>query len=143
MLDVIPLPWRRRRIWLLAASLLVQAGACLARPPVRWDALHDVGNLGRVEAVEVSPFDARTIVAGGDVLGAGVTHDGGATWQQTLGFLNYQDNDITFHPSDPDTLWVGTLGGPYKSTDGGSHWALQRNGMPPLSTETISAPIQR
>ena len=80
-----------------------------ARPPVRWDALNDVGNLGRVEAVEVSPFDSRTIVAGGDVLGAGVTHDGGATWEPTLGFLNYQDNDITFHPADPNTIWIGTL----------------------------------
>ena len=51
-----------------------------------------------------------------------------ATWQQTLGFLNYQDNDITFHPADPNTIWIGTLGGPYKSTDGGIHWTLKAAG---------------
>jgi photosystem II stability/assembly factor-like uncharacterized protein len=129
---------------IVAAAVLVQrAAVCFARPPVRWDALNDVGNLGRVEAIEVSPFDSRTIFAGGDVLGAGVTHDGGVTWQQTLGFLNYQDNDITFHPTDPNTIWIGTLGGPYKSTDRGRHWTLKRDGMPPIGTVTITAPIQR
>src|SRR5579871_6811675 len=114
------------------AVILFVAAASFAHPPVRWDSLNDVGNLGRVEAVEVSPFDSRTIVAAGDVLGAGVTHDGGATWEQTLGFLNYQDNDITFHPTDPNTIWIGTLGGPYRSMDGGSHWTLKREGMPPM-----------
>ena len=104
---------------------------------------NDVGNLGRVAAIEVSPFDARTIIAGGDVLGAGITRDGGATWQQTLGFANYQDNDITFHPTDPNIIWIGTLGGPYKSTDGGKHWIVKRDGMPSVSTTTITAPVER
>ncbi|HSZ56031.1 MAG TPA: carbohydrate-binding protein [Tepidisphaeraceae bacterium] len=132
------------KISLITATVLVHGAATsFARPPVRWDALNDVGNLGRVEAVEVSPFDSRTIVAGGDVLGAGVTHDGGATWEPTLGFLNYQDNDITFDPADPNTIWIGTLGGPYKSTDGGRHWTLKREGMPPAGTVTITAPIER
>src|SRR5947209_3887863 len=113
-----------RTLVALAAPVLAHGtAASFGRPPVRWDALNDVGNLGRVSAIEVSPFDSRTIVAGGDVLSAGVTHDGGATWQQTLGFLNYQDNDITFHPTDPDTIWIGTLGWPCKSTDGGRHWS--------------------
>lgn len=144
MLHVKSHPFRRRGAWILAvSSFLLQATTSLARPPVRWDALNDVGNLGRVSSVEVSPFDGRTIVAGGDVLGAGVTHDGGATWQQALGFLNYEDNDITFHPTEPNTLWIGTLGGPYKSTDGGLHWTLKRNGMPPINPSTISAPIER
>ena len=123
--------------------LALTSAAGFAHPPVRWDALDDVGSLGRVSAIEVSPFDAKTIVAGGDVLGAGVTHDGGATWQQTIGFLNYQDNDITFHPADRNTIWIGTLGGPYKSIDGGIHWTLKREGMPPISKVTITAPIER
>src|SRR5690348_1631500 len=143
MLTAISLPFSDRRIWIVSALMLAQAATCFARPAVRWDALNDVGNLGRVEAVEVSPFDSRTIVAGGDVLGVGVPRDGGATWEQTLGFLNYEANDITFHPTDPNTLWVGTLGGPYKSTDSGRHWSLKRAGMPPLSRATITAPIQR
>jgi photosystem II stability/assembly factor-like uncharacterized protein len=63
--------------------------------------------------------------------------------QQTFGFLNYQDNDITFHPVDRKTIWMGTLGGPYKSTDGGVHWTLKREGMPPVGDVTITAPVQR
>jgi len=129
---------------LLAASLLsLVAASAFAGAAIRWDALNDPGNLGRVEAVEISPFDSRTIVAGGDVLGAGVTHDGGATWQQTIGFRNYQDNDITFHPADPGVIWIGTLGGPYKSTDAGLQWTPKREGMPAVSNNTITAPIQR
>ena len=128
----------------ILALVISQTGSiCLGRPPVRWDALNDVGNLGRVEAIEVSPFDSRTIVAGGDVLGAGVSHDGGVTWEQALDFVNYEDNDITFHPGDRNTIWIGTLGGPYKSTDGGRHWTLKREGMPPVSSSTITAPIER
>jgi photosystem II stability/assembly factor-like uncharacterized protein len=139
-----PISSCRRRILTIALLIpILTAAISFAAPPVRWDALNDVGNLGRVSAIEVSPFDARTIVAGGDVLGAGVTHDGGATWQQTIGFLNYQDNDITFHPTDPNTIWVGTLGGAYKSVDGGLHWTVKREGMPPLSKITITAPIER
>src|SRR5579862_2156311 len=105
---------RFRGIGIVVIAFIARAAAfSFAHPPIRWDSLNDVGNLGRVSAIEVSPFDSRTIVAGGDVLGAGVTHDGGAAWQQTFGFQNYQDNDITFHPTDPKTIWIGTLGGPY------------------------------
>ena len=96
-----------------------------------------------MSAVEVSPFDSRTIVAGGDVLEVGVTHDGGATWLQPSGFLNSQDNDTTFHPSNPNIMWAGTLGGPYESTDGGKTWVLKRDGMPAMSRVTITAPIER
>ena len=110
---------------------------------VRWDSLDDIGNLGRVASVEVSPHSSQTIIAGGDVLGAGLTTDGGETWQQPIGFANSQDNDVTFHPTDPNIVWVGTLGGPYKSIDGGKTWTVKRNGMPPVSTVTISAPIER
>ena len=31
-------------------------------------------------------------------------------------------NEIAEHPSEPDTLLIGTKGGIYKSTDGGLHW---------------------
>jgi len=31
-------------------------------------------------------------------------------------------NEIAEHPSDPETLLIGTKGGLYKSTDGGLHW---------------------
>ena len=136
--------FRRRGAIALAAYFLTgTATLCFGQLKVRWDALYDVGNLGRVSAIEVSPLDPQKIIAGGDVLGAGVTSDGGATWQQPLGFTNSQDNDITFHPTDPNIIWIGTLGGPYKSVDGGKTWALKRVGMPPVSMATISVPIER
>jgi len=52
------------------------------------------------------------------VLGAGVTHDGGATWEPTLGFLNYQDNDITFDPADPNTSGSGRWAGRTRARTG-------------------------
>src|SRR5579872_1308011 len=128
---------------LIALMLIGCSTSSAALREVRWDALEDVGNLGRVSSIEVSPFDSGKIVAGGDVLGAGITDDGGVTWQQTIGFTNYEDNDITFHPTDPNIIWIGTLGGAYKSTDGGKTWIVKRDGMPPASTATITAPIER
>jgi photosystem II stability/assembly factor-like uncharacterized protein len=135
-----------QRICLCGALLGGLAGInnrVIAATGVRWDSLEDIGNLGRVSGVEVSPFDPHTIIAAGDVLGVGVTHDGGSTWLQPIGIFNSQDNDITFHPTNPNIVWAGTLGGPYESFDGGKNWTLKREGMPPISKVTISVPIER
>ncbi|MCX5671670.1 MAG: hypothetical protein NTU94_10170 [Planctomycetota bacterium] len=38
---------------------------------------------GRITSVAVSPHDARPVLLGGDMLGAGLSEDGGDAWQAT------------------------------------------------------------
>ena len=45
-------------------------------------------------------------------------------------------NDIYIHPSDPNTLWVATNKGVYKSTDGGVKWS-NNNGLQNLNIKDI------
>ena len=129
----------------LAGLLLgLTSGIAPAQLNPRWDALNDPGNMGRVSQVAISPYDSKVILAAGDVLGVGLSTNGGATWEQTLGLTACSEiNDFSFHPSDPLIVWAGTLSGPYQSTDGGKTWTLKRAGMPPLSRSTITAPIQK
>jgi hypothetical protein len=125
------------------AILAGVAGMSFGQLNPRWDPLYDPGNLGRVEGIRISPYNSDTILVGGDVFGVGLTTDGGIIWQQCTGFLCGCDNDFTWHPTDPNTVWAGTLGGPYKSTDGGKTWTLKRNGMGTPSPTGITVPIQK
>lgn len=77
------------------------------------------------------------------MLGVGVSEDGGDSWQPTFGFSMWEIADFTFHPTDPNVIWVGTLGGPYVSVDGGHHWEPRRAGLPPIARDHFSAPIQK
>jgi len=76
------------------------------------------------------------------MLGVGLSVDGGRSWQATTGFSSWEINDFTWHPSDAQTVWVGTLSGPYKSTDGGRTWIAKRVGLP-TGDYPYSAPVQK
>jgi hypothetical protein len=80
---------------------------------------------------------------GGDILGIGLSVDGGDSWKGAYGLQCFEIADFTWHPTDPDVVWVGTLGGPYQSTDGGRHWTSRRTGMPAVSQWTWTVPIQK
>lgn len=126
------------------SSLLLCSSIGAAELNVRWHPLNEPGNLGRVEAVAISPHDSKRLLAGGDIFGVGLSTNGGVTWEQALGITACSEiNDITFHPSESNVVWVGSLSGPYQSLDGGQNWALKRNGMPPMSPSTLTAPIQK
>jgi hypothetical protein len=84
------------------------------------------------------------MLTGGDMLGIGLTTDGGQTWQATFGLKSYEIGDITFSPTDPNTVWAGTMGGPWLSTDGGRNWHERRAGMPgPQRDFGYTAPIEK
>jgi photosystem II stability/assembly factor-like uncharacterized protein len=52
-----------------------------------------------------------------------VTTDGGATWKDIGGTLQYDlVYSLVTHPADPQVLYAGTLTGIYTSTDGGETW---------------------
>ena len=125
-------------------SSLGQSTSAKAPLHPRWDTLNEPGNMGRVEAVAISPYNLNLILAGGDVLGVGITTNGGVWWEQTIGITDCSEiNDFTFDPIRSNVVWVGTLSGPYKSRDGGRTWTLKRAGMPPMSRVTLTAPIQK
>lgn len=71
----------------------------------------------------------RNSVSWGD--GVYKSIDGGKTWERKGLEKSFQIGDVLIHPTDPNTVFVGTLGrlwgpsidrGLYKTTDGGDHW---------------------
>lgn len=113
-----------------------------APAPVTWRSLREPGSGGRISSVAISPFDANRVLIGGDMLGVGLTTNGGASWQATTGFASWEINDFTWHPTSQMVVWVGTLSGPYRSADAGRTWTAKRVGLP-VGDFPYSAPIQK
>ena len=107
-----------------------------------WLPLGEPGVGGRITSLAISPFDPQRVLVGGDMLGVGLSVDGGHSWQAATGFSSWEINDFTWHPTDPQIVWVGTLSGPYKSTDGGRTWTSKRVGLP-VGDDPYSAPVQK
>lgn len=108
-----------------------------------WTALNEPGVGGHVTALAIDPADPDRILVGGDLIGVGVSTDGGASWQPSFGLTNQEMAEFTFHPTVAGEVWVGTMGGPYVSLDGGLTWQPRRTGMPPLRDIGYSAPIEK
>jgi hypothetical protein len=91
---------------------------------------------GRIWCVAVDPVQPATILAGTDT-GAYVSHDGGATWTQTLTgvrvwTLGYDER----HSGD---AFAGTDGkGVYASLDGGTTWATASTGLQNLDVRSLA-----
>ena len=111
--------------------------------PLRWRPLDEPGNGGWMVGMRISPHDSHRMLVTGDMLGVGLSVDGGQSWQATYGFKSWEMGDITWHPTDPMTVWVGGVMGPYVSHDGGLHWTEKRNGMPPPLGLGHSAPVEK
>lgn len=75
--------------------------------------------------------------------GLGISYNSGASWQATFGFKSYEMADLTYHPTDSNIVWIGSMSGPYKSIDGGKNWIEKRKGMSPTSGSNYSIPIQK
>jgi hypothetical protein len=109
---------------------------------VTWEPISDSVDVAAVGAVALSPSDPQQVwmgtgandLARSSYSGKGVykSTDGGATWQ----FVGLGDSHhitrIIVHPTDPDTVWVASMGhlfsrneerGVFKTTDGGVTWA--------------------
>ncbi len=110
---------------------------------LQWQPLGEPGSGGRMDAITVSPHDPDRVLIAGDILGTGLSVDGGQTWRPTTGWQSWEHSDLTFHPSDPDIVWAGTNSGPHLSSDGGETWTSKRDGLPPAgfgypaSVETV------
>ena len=125
---------------LVLASLALGS---LASENLCWEPVGEPNCGGWVTSLEASPHDGRRLLMGGDMLGAGVSTNGGETWQATFGFTSWEINDATWHPTEPKVAWLGTLMGPYQSTDGGVHWTPRRHGFPEPLHFGYSAPVEK
>ncbi|MEL7485856.1 MAG: hypothetical protein AAGJ87_01430, partial [Pseudomonadota bacterium] len=112
-------------------------------PGFAWQSLREPSIGGRVDSIGISPHDPDLVLIGGDLLGVGRSADGGETWQSASGFLSWEISDFTFHPTDPDIIWVGTLSGPHLSEDGGVTWNPMREGLPAPEFGMFTAPVER
>lgn len=110
--------------------------------PTRWVPLGEPGVGGRVSGMAVNPVNPADMLVGGDMLGIGLSEDGGRSWQATSGLASWEVNAFTWDPANPSVVWVGTLSGPYESTDGGHTWHWMRVGLPP-GDFPYSAPVQK
>ena len=90
----------------------------------------------------IDPNDVRHIVAGGDMLGAAVSFDGGDSWTPCQGLPCYEMCTPTFRPGRQGEIWFGSCSGPLRSVDGGRTWQERRNGMPPSASSRYTAVIE-
>ena len=107
-----------------------------------WVSFGEPGVGGRVTGLAVSPVDPDDVLVGGDMLGVGVSDDGGRSWEATSGFSSWEVNAFTWDVANPSEVWVGTLSGPYESLDGGHSWSAMRTGLP-TGDYPYSAPVQK
>jgi photosystem II stability/assembly factor-like uncharacterized protein len=144
---------RAPRLAAAPAATSVPAGAQPVRPgggpaedappaAVSWTPLGEPGVGGWITGLAIDPFDPGHFLAAGDMLGAANSTDGGRTWGPTFGLADAEMARYTYHPTRQGEVWVGTMGGPYVSTDGGATWQERRNGMPPVVDVAYSAPVE-
>jgi len=107
-----------------------------------WQALDEPGAGGHITDLAIDPTDPQRVLVGGDLIGIGLSTDGGERWEPTFGLTNGEIARFTFHPERPDEVWVGTMGGPFVSLDGGRHWQARRAGLPAPLAVGYSAPVE-
>ncbi len=82
-----------------------------------------------LDSIVVDPADPRTLYVAGwkaDHPGGGlwVSHNGGRNWSEVKGLRGQSIRAFAQAPSDPRTLFAGTLQGVYRSNDAGASWTL-------------------
>lgn len=104
-------------------------------------------------SLTVHPNDPDTVLFGTEANGFVITRDGGQTWERLRMGLRHMEAggevlypeiyDVAFSESNPNIIYAATLGGPgpltgdypssiggiYKSTDGGQTWSRKNCGL--------------
>lgn len=116
---------------LLTAAVGTMSLLTLQAETLQWTPMLEPGVGGAVTALAIDPNNSTHVMVGGDMLGIGCSFDGGKTWTPAnTGLKTYEIAEFTFDPANSNTVWVGTMDGPYKSLDGGRSWTQKRAGMP-------------
>ncbi|MGB6831685.1 MAG: transcriptional regulator [Terracidiphilus sp.] len=81
-----------------------------------------------LDSIVVDSANPSTLYVGAwkDSFGGGVwvSHDSGKTWKEARDLKGQPIHALIQAPSDPRTLFAGTLEGVYRTSDGGQTWAL-------------------
>lgn len=109
----------------------------------QWTSFGEPGTGGRIDSIAVSPYDSDVVLVGGDILSAYRSTNQGSEWSTTSGWMSYEIADFTWHPTQKNTVWAGSLSGPHLSTDGGKTWTAQRDGLPEIESSRYSAPVEK
>ncbi|MDD5750180.1 MAG: hypothetical protein PHU56_00815 [Candidatus Pacebacteria bacterium] len=133
-------------IWQTKGSLkteLVQAQISYPQDDsITWQSIGPGGG-GGFTALAIDPIDENIVYTGGDLSGAFKSTDGGASWKFiNNGLEEFVIQEIAVDQTDPNTLYLGTTGGVYKSTNKGETWQRKRSGFPAISSSTYSAPAK-
>jgi photosystem II stability/assembly factor-like uncharacterized protein len=100
---------------------------------------------GYVSSIAVDPANPLTAYATYSTynFGAQIGHvfktaDGGATWSRIdAGLPDMPVHSVVVHPSQPDTLYIGTDLGVFVTTDGGGTWMRENTGFANVVTEHL------
>ena len=146
------LPPIRAAIAVFVALTCVAAVAAVgaieqADPPVAapggWSKLGEPGFGAIVTSLSFSPTDSKKLLVGGEMNGVFYSSDNGVSVRPALGLRDYEVGEFTWHPTKPDEVWVGTMGGAYVSRDGGVTWSAARAGFPAPARWCYSAPVEK
>ena len=115
----------------------------LAEERVSWRNVGPGGG-GWIQSILWSRHAKDRLFVGCDVGGFYVSENAGRRYEmRNRGLKNMFIETIAEHPSNPDILFLGTLGGIYKTTDRGLTWQEKRDGFPPISDGQHTAPISK
>jgi len=129
--------------FLAGCALAVPATSSSSSNALHWQPLMEPGSGGAITDVSVSPFDSKRVLVAGDMLGVGVSANQGESWGPATGFSTWEMASFTWHPTNPNEVWVGSMSGPYCSLDGGKTWVSKRAGMPAPAGFGYSVPIEK
>ena len=98
------------------------------------------GNIGpNQESMSRSLSHPDILYAGIELTGIKKSIDNGKTWTSATSNLpkGRARNGVStlIHPTDPNTVWLGTDGGLFKTTDGGLNWTRITKGLPTGKTQ--------
>ena len=101
---------------------------------------HSDTRQSHVRDLRMAPHDSQRLYAGIEVGGVVGSHDGGIAWQQLPG--THDDiHCISLSAAGPQTIYVATARGPYRSQDDGGHWELINDGLQrPYTLHIAAAP---
>jgi hypothetical protein len=125
-----------------AVLLTFTAALAASSADLRWAPLHEPSVGGWVNSFSVSPHDSKRVLIGGDILGIGLSTDGGDNWQGTFGLRCWEIEEFTWHPAQSNLVWAATMGGLYRSDDAGRNWRIIRSGFPAANGGTYGTPLQ-